>query len=115
MAEQRPQNLKSHRRYHPMWHFFALPVLTANIIIVARHMWGVPGFWSYWQVVVALALAIAVFAARTQTLRVQDRVIRLEMRDRLREVLSPALAGRIGSPFRGIVGFPFTVHEAGQA
>ena len=95
MAEQRPQEFKTHRRWHPMWHFFALPVLTANVIVVAERVWGVPGFWSYWQVIVALALAIAVFAARTQTLRVQDRVIRLEMRSRLREVLTPVLAGRI--------------------
>ena len=95
MAEQRPQDFKTHRRWHPMWHFFALPVLTANIVMVAEHSWKQPGFWSYWQVVVALALAIAVFAARTQTLIVQDRVIRLEMRLRMNEVLPAALAGRV--------------------
>ena len=108
MADQRPQDFKTHRRWQPMWHFFALPVLVANIIMVARHVWGQPGLWSYWQVVVALALAIAVFAARTQTLIVQDRLIRLEMRLRMNEVLPAPLAKRVNElSARQLVGLRF--------
>ena len=116
MADQRPQDFKTHRRWHPMWHFFALPVLAANIVIVARHMWGQPGFWSYWQVVVALALAIAVFAARTQTLIVQNRLIRLEMRLRLKDVLPASLAKRVNElSAKQLVGLRFAGDSELQA
>jgi hypothetical protein len=95
MAEQPPQNLKNHRRWHPIWHFFAFPVMMLNVVATIWHTLRFPTNWNYWQVVFAIALFLAVFAARYQTLRVQDRLIRLEMRLRLREVLTGALAGRI--------------------
>ena len=94
MAE-RPQNLKNHRRWHPMFHFFALPVVLLNVVATIWHTWRHPGTWNYWQIVFSIALLLAVFAARYHTSRVQDRVIRLEMRLRLRELLSGALASRI--------------------
>ncbi len=44
----------------------------------------------------AIALVIAVAFTRTNALRVQDRVIRLEMQVRLRQLLPADLQGRIG-------------------
>lgn len=95
MAEHPPQNLSNHRRWHPMWHFFALPVLLLNVAATAWHAWRHQTIWTGWLIVVSIALFLAVVAARTQTLQVQDRLIRLEMRLRLRQVLTGALAGRI--------------------
>jgi hypothetical protein len=95
MTPPRPQDYETHRRVHPMWHLFAFPVLLVNAIATATHVWKSPTAWGYWEVVVAIALAVAVFAARVQTLTVQDRVIRLEMGLRLREALPPLLAKQI--------------------
>lgn len=94
MASQ-TQTFKTHRRYHPMWHFFAFPVLLINVFVTARQAYNEPRRMSVWLVVVAVAILIAVFAARLQTLTVQNRVIRLEMRLHLRDVLPATLHGRI--------------------
>jgi len=45
--------------------------------------------------VYAFGLLLCVWRARVQTITVQDRVIRLEMRLRLKDVLPAALAARI--------------------
>jgi hypothetical protein len=94
MASQ-TQTYATHRRYHPMWHFFAFPVLLLNVFASAWHVIRHPSPWNAWGVVIAAALLIAVFAARVQTLTVQNRVIRLEMRLHLRDVLPAAMHGRI--------------------
>lgn len=95
MADQGTQSYANHRRYHPMWHFFAVPILMAHILIATYHAWRFPTRWNLWTVVFAVGVFLAVAAARTQALRVQDRVIRLEMRLRLRDILPAALAARV--------------------
>ena len=95
MTDQPTQNLANHRRFDPPWHFFAVPILLLNMVATIWHAWGHPSPWDYWLIVVSIGLFVAVGAARGQTLRVQDRVIRLEMRLRLREVLPAPLAVRV--------------------
>ncbi|MFI5311492.1 MAG: DUF6526 family protein [Gemmatimonadales bacterium] len=95
MAAERPQDLKNHRRWLPPFHFFALPVMLANVVATIWHVVRHPSPWGYWQVVVAFALFTAVLMSRVMVSVVQDRVIRLEMRLRLRDVLPAALAARI--------------------
>jgi hypothetical protein len=108
MAEHPPQNLKNHRRFHPMFHFFALPVLLLNVLATIWHTWRHPTPWNGWLIVFSIALLMAVLAARAQTLHVQDRLIRLEMRLRLRQVLTGALAGRIMElTYRQLIGLRF--------
>ena len=89
------QNLKSHGRLDPAYHFFALPVFAISVIFAIVHAVMYPSAFSLWGVVVAAAAAVAVLKIRTYALKVQDRVIRLEERLRLaslcRETMRPRL------------------------
>jgi hypothetical protein len=94
MAE-RAQTFKTHTRFLPAYHFFVVPVLLINLLNTIRYLWLMPTPGTAFQVVVAAALLTLGLLARTQTLTVQDRVIRLEMRLRLRQLLAPELQPRI--------------------
>ena len=96
MAPSRPQDLSTHRRWLPMWHFVAFPLTIVNVILASWHAIRIPTRWNMWQVAMAVALVLICFSARVMALIVQDRLIQLEMRLRLKEVLTGALASRIG-------------------
>ena len=89
------QTRTSHRRFIPLWHFFALPVLIINVFVLGVHLYHYPSLANAWGVIVAVALAVAIFMSRVMPLRAQDRVIRLEERLRLERVLPADLRGRI--------------------
>ena len=93
MAE--PQSYKNHARLLPAFHFFAVPVLLVNMLVELWSLWGSPTFASLWTVVVAAALVTVAFLSRTQALRAQDRIIRLEMQLKLRGLLPGDLQKRI--------------------
>jgi hypothetical protein len=95
MAEK-TQNLATHTRYVPAFHFFALPVLLINMFVVAISFWNAPSFATGWALLVAIALAVGISWSRFMPLRAQDRIIRLEERTRLERVLPADLRGRIG-------------------
>lgn len=94
MAE-RQQTYKNHARLLPPFHFFVLPVLFLNTLNAARHLWLTPALGTGFAVVVAIALLMLGLLSRVMVLSVQDRVIRLEMRLRLQEVLPAELHARI--------------------
>jgi hypothetical protein len=79
-----------------MWHFFAIPVLVANVIVVATRFVRDPQLVNGWAVVVAIAVLVGIFLSRSMPLRAQDRIIRLEERSRLERVLPSDLRGRVG-------------------
>lgn len=90
------QTYANHARLLPSFHFFVAPVLLVNTLL---QLWGVvqaPTAANLWAAVVAAALLTVAFLTRTQALTAQDRVIRLEMRMRLRELLAADLPNRIG-------------------
>jgi hypothetical protein len=89
------QSAKNHVRLLPPFHFFVLPVLFLNVLYAARHIYYAPSFATTWTTVVAAALLTLGLMARVMVLTVQDRLIRLEMRLRLREVLPAEFHGRI--------------------
>jgi hypothetical protein len=89
------QNLSNHGKFVPLYHFVAVPILVANFIRAAWRAILNPAGDTAFGALVAAALVIAIFLARMFALRVQDRVIRLEMRLRLRELLPPDLQPRI--------------------
>jgi len=87
------QTYANHKRIDP-WHFTCLGLgLLATILAVVhlcRHGGGVG------QLLLALALLLLVVRVRAYSLRVQDRVIRLEETLRMQALLPEDLRGRIG-------------------
>ncbi len=96
MSETKPQTYANHARFDPWYHFFLAPIaliiLIASIVHLVRH----PHPWGVLHVVLAFALFILLFKVRTYSLKVQDRVIRLEERLRLATLLPEPLHSRIG-------------------
>ena len=95
MAEKRPQTLANHARLDPLFHFFLLPVFLINLLVGLYRLNHRPDLWRGWIVVVAFALMILAFKVRLYSLKVQDRVIRLEERLRLATLLPETLRTRI--------------------
>jgi hypothetical protein len=90
------QNYKNHTRLDPAFHFFLLPVAAINILAAIWKLWQHPSLTFGWLVILAIAGAVAVVKIRTYALKAQDRVIRLEERTRLAQLLPAAQRGRIG-------------------
>ncbi len=95
MASPDTQNYASHRRYDPSWHFVAFTILAVGVIGAAVHAYRQRTWYNHWMIIYTFGVLLATFRARSQTLIVQNRLIRLEMRLRLREVLPATLAARI--------------------
>ena len=90
-----PQTYKNHTRLLPPFHFFVIPTLLINFLNEIRHVYLQPSRHFAWTVIVAAALLTLAFLARIMAITVQDRVIRLEMRHRLKDTLPFDLHGRI--------------------
>ena len=89
------QNLKNHARIVPLYHYGVFLLLFINLIwSLYRFSYGFSGE-AVVQLLVGIALVLMAVSLRTQILTVQDRVIRLEMRLRLAQVLP--------SPFQGSI------------
>jgi Family of unknown function (DUF6526) len=96
-----PQTRENHLRLDPVFHLFVLPVLTVTVIVSIVHLCQHPRWMAAWLVVVSIAVAVTVVKIRLYSLKVQDRVIRLEERLRLSALLSEALRARIGELTEG--------------
>ncbi|HMD38401.1 MAG TPA: DUF6526 family protein [Candidatus Acidoferrum sp.] len=90
------QNFGNHAKWVPPFHFFILPVTLINFgwsIYRWIHLgYTVDGFIG---IVVAAVLFVGFGTARGMTLKVQDRVIRLEERIRFERVLPADLQARM--------------------
>jgi hypothetical protein len=95
MAEKKPQTFANHARFDPLYHFFALPVFAICVIAAAVHFVMHPSWHSGLVFLASVAAAITIVKLRTYSLKVQDRVIRLEERLRLASLLSEPLRLRI--------------------
>jgi len=96
MADELPeQTYASHRRLHPLYHFFIAPITFANVIFAVVAAFRYPSRAAVWQVIMALAIFAIAVVVRTYSLRVQDRLIRLEERLRLQRLLPAEMHGRI--------------------
>lgn len=90
------QNYSNHSRFFPPFHFFAAPILLANLIwSFFRLKHDNYSAYSIFQVFVAAALVVTLTIARIMALTVQDRVIRLEERLRYQRLLPADLQALI--------------------
>jgi len=94
MAEK-PQNFENHTKIVPAFHLFVLPVLALNFISSIVRVFRAPSYWTVVSLLVSIALVLLALTARIFALTVQDRVIRLEMRLRLQQLLPQELKSRI--------------------
>lgn len=94
--ERRPQTYANHVKYDPPFHFFLVPVAAANVILAIIHLIRFPTFGAAWFLVLSLAFLVTIGRMRAYGAGVQDRVIRLEERLRLSQLLPEPLRSRIG-------------------
>jgi hypothetical protein len=91
----KPQSYASHAKIDPAFHFFVLPVLLINIIVVAYLLFRHPGTGGAWLLLVSIALLVLAGRTRSYATHLQDRVIRVEERIRLTAILPEPLRARI--------------------
>lgn len=89
------QNFENHAKWVPAFHFFVLPVFLFNVFWSIYRLIQSFSIESAISLVLALALFLLAFYSRTFALAVQDRLIRLEMRLRLQQLLPQELRPRI--------------------
>src|SRR5213083_802598 len=89
------QSYRNHAKIIPIYHYFALPVAAANAVTLLYRAITRPTLDTIIAGLMGVALAIMFLMARVFALTVQDRVIRLEMRLRLRELLPADLQPRL--------------------
>jgi heme/copper-type cytochrome/quinol oxidase subunit 4 len=102
MAETKPQTYADHTRWDPLFHFFLIPVFALGVVLTLIHFFAHmmhsdfrENFHAGLMIILAVALLLAAFKIRLYALKVQDRVIRLEERLRLTQLLSEPLRSRI--------------------
>lgn len=93
--ERMPQTFANHGKFDPLYHFVLSPLA---LVLLIGSIWaavneGTGEAW--WRVGVAVAVFLIVAKLRVYSLRVQDRVIRLEERLRLQTVLPAPLRSRV--------------------
>lgn len=89
------QTFENHTRFVPAWHFVAAPILLVNFGFAISQIIKVQNFPTVVELLLSIALLILWAFARVFALTVQDRVIRLEMRLRLAQLLPAEMRSRI--------------------
>jgi hypothetical protein len=96
LAENTPQTFANHARLHPPFHFYLIPgslvLLILTVFNVIRHYDRLD---AWILVLIGILFPVAVLLIRTNALRAQDRLIRLEERLRLEALLSAELGSRV--------------------
>ena len=102
MSQNAPQNFANHTRFDPVFHFFLVPLFALGLIMSLVHFFAHLGegdfrdrFHSALLILLAAALLTWLFKTRLYALKVQDRIIRLEERLRLTQLLAEPLRSHI--------------------
>ena len=99
MAQE--QNLKNHARLDPMFHGF---LFAGGLLLLGATIYTavvVPSWWNFMRIFGVVWLLVLMFKVRLYALKVQDRVIRLEERLRLTQLLpggSETVLGTLTEP-----------------
>lgn len=96
MPDTLEQNFANHAKFDPPFHFVLAPITLANVIVSIMAVVHNPGTSTAWCLVLSVAALLAVFKVRIYALKVQDRLIRLEERLRLSQLLSESMRSRVG-------------------
>jgi hypothetical protein len=108
MAGQTAQTYANHTRWDPAYHFFVVPVAGINVVVTIWNLIKSPSLAAGWFVILAIAAVVALLKLRVYPLKAQDRIIRLEERLRLGQLLAGPLRSRIGDLTEGqLVGLRF--------
>jgi hypothetical protein len=102
MAESKPQTLANHTRWDPPFHFFIVPIFVVGLIFTLIHFFAHlkesdlrDDLHAVLLILLAVTFLAWIFKTRLYALKVQDRVIRLEERLRLMQLLPEPLRSRI--------------------
>lgn len=101
MAEPTPQTFENHTRWVPLYHFVCAPIVILNLIWSLFLLVTEISAHSVIGALLAFALFLIFSFARSSALGAQDRVIRLEERLRMRELLPADLQSRINDFTKG--------------
>jgi len=108
MAGRSAQTYANHTRWDPVYHFFVVPVAGINVGVAIWNLFRNPGLAASWFVILAIAAVVAVLKLRLYPLKAQDRIIRLEERLRLAQLMAGTLRSRIGDLTEGqLIGLRF--------
>jgi hypothetical protein len=95
LGERMPQTYANHARYVPLYHYVVIGLLVVYLGYRIYALIRQPSWGAVMELAFAVAVGLFAYAMRTFDARLQDRIIRLEMRLRLAEVLPPELRPRI--------------------
>ena len=95
MAQPAAQTFENHTRTIPAYHYFTLGLIAVNALWAIYRVATDFSVDRLMTLFAAVGLVMVAIFARTFALRVQDRVIRLEMRLRLAQILPADLRPRI--------------------
>lgn len=106
------QNYANHRRYYPPYHFLVTPALIINLGVEVARLIKYQTLYHAWLVVFAIALILFALTARVMALTAQNRVIRLEERLRLTNLLPEGQRAGISKLSAGqLIGLRFASDE----
>lgn len=92
---QSEQNFKNHARMDLIFHYALTFIFLLNLIFCVVNFFRAESWFNGWLIVVAIGLFLMLLKTRSYPLKAQDRIIRLEERLRLTQLLPETLRPRI--------------------
>jgi hypothetical protein len=90
-----PQSYAHHHRFDPWYHIVAFGVLLVAFLMSVVHLVHHHDHQAVWQFLVSFGLLVVWGRVRIYSLKVQDRLIRLEETLRMKALLTPELMARV--------------------